>query len=248
MMVSDDDDSDSDTLVLDERINNDDDENNVDEHQQQQQLPTITFNIDIRPQARQLTITPPQSPPQSPPPPPPQPQEQPQPRPQWINTARRPESQSPQPQQQPQPQQPPQPQPQPQQQHMRHDPRLQSPPEDAPCVFYDIIDTVEPPRMHSEVATMRLLLRSRFPTWRWSRGDLCPIQGMLGHTSCSVCQENYTEGQRLLGLMCGHTYHYLCIINWFQTVALEGSPPGCPQCRVYAFSRPIHPFYARMHF
>ena len=129
---------------------------------------------------------------------------------------------------------------------MRRDPRLWTPPEDALPVFFDVLHATEP-RTHDDPTTMRLLLRRSLPTWCWRRGEPCPVQGMVPNTTCSVCIETYSDGQRLLGLVCGHTYHYRCVLDWFQSVALEGTPPACPQCRQYIFGKPNRTFYGRMH-
>lgn len=43
--------------------------------------------------------------------------------------------------------------------------------------------------------------------------------------SCSICLENYCQGQLLTALICGHTFHIDCIARWLRCNAL------CPNCR-----------------
>ena len=47
-------------------------------------------------------------------------------------------------------------------------------------------------------------------------------------TECAICFDNITAqtGKTVLG--CGHEYHMLCIVKWFQG---QDGPSSCPYCR-----------------
>ena len=51
---------------------------------------------------------------------------------------------------------------------------------------------------------------------------------MSDHDSCAICFEGITAqtGKTVLG--CGHAFHMLCVVRWFQ--GQEG-PSSCPYCR-----------------
>lgn len=48
------------------------------------------------------------------------------------------------------------------------------------------------------------------------------------HDSCSICFEGISTqtGKTVLG--CGHTFHMLCVVRWFQS---QDGPSSCPYCR-----------------
>lgn len=55
--------------------------------------------------------------------------------------------------------------------------------------------------------------------------SVAPV-GMREGTDCVICLDNYTEGVKLCGLPCGHTFHYTCIIAW-----LTRDNHICPVCK-----------------
>lgn len=52
---------------------------------------------------------------------------------------------------------------------------------------------------------------------------------------CSICLENYVDGDALLTLACGHCFHSECVNKWFYQGCLNNSEVietfRCPQCR-----------------
>lgn len=44
---------------------------------------------------------------------------------------------------------------------------------------------------------------------------------------CSICLEEYEEGDKLIALPCGHRFHANCVTSWFRTSA----DMACPLCR-----------------
>lgn len=44
-------------------------------------------------------------------------------------------------------------------------------------------------------------------------------------SECSICVEQYEEGEQVATLCCGHTYHPACIHNWLTT-----GKATCPMC------------------
>ncbi|KAL2930087.1 putative E3 ubiquitin-protein ligase RHY1A, partial [Bienertia sinuspersici] len=44
-------------------------------------------------------------------------------------------------------------------------------------------------------------------------------------TECSICLENFVEGNELINLPCGHRFHTSCLYPWLQTCG------ECPYCR-----------------
>lgn len=51
------------------------------------------------------------------------------------------------------------------------------------------------------------------------------VQGAYSDSSCSVCLDDYEEGDQLLQLTCGHVFHGPCIDLWLK------SHRECPCCR-----------------
>ncbi|GKU94761.1 hypothetical protein SLEP1_g8207 [Rubroshorea leprosula] len=45
------------------------------------------------------------------------------------------------------------------------------------------------------------------------------------HRACSICQDEYAEGDLLGKLDCGHDYHFECIKQWLMR------KNSCPMCR-----------------
>jgi len=45
-------------------------------------------------------------------------------------------------------------------------------------------------------------------------------------SSCSICQDDYNEGDRILNLPCKHTFHKNCVTKW---LTMHNS---CPMCRM----------------
>jgi hypothetical protein len=50
----------------------------------------------------------------------------------------------------------------------------------------------------------------------------------LGSTSCAVCIEPLLDGESVLRLRCGHTYHEACIMPWLANMSVS---PSCPICK-----------------
>ena len=46
---------------------------------------------------------------------------------------------------------------------------------------------------------------------------------------CSICLEPINDSTDLYRLECGHIFHTDCILNWFRSSNVSGSP--CPLCR-----------------
>ncbi|KAK7922311.1 hypothetical protein WMY93_009213 [Mugilogobius chulae] len=59
---------------------------------------------------------------------------------------------------------------------------------------------------------------------------------MLHCSECVVCLENFVNGEVLMGLPCGHTFHQSCIVVWL----LEGQH-CCPVCRWPSYKKKRHP-------
>ena len=58
--------------------------------------------------------------------------------------------------------------------------------------------------------------------------DTASTTGCAGSTSaesCSVCLEEYAEGDRMRTLPCGHQFHSRCIDRWLQ------NNRACPICK-----------------
>lgn len=56
--------------------------------------------------------------------------------------------------------------------------------------------------------------------------DEALVQNLCNSTMCSVCIDDFEEGEMLRVLPCGHTYHTDCILPWLTTRA-----PNCPLCK-----------------
>jgi hypothetical protein len=71
---------------------------------------------------------------------------------------------------------------------------------------------------------------------RLKRSQYSSIDAVVDHFSdecdikCSICQEEYVEGDELGKIDCGHGYHSLCIQQW---LLLKNQ---CPICKAAAFS------------
>lgn len=57
-------------------------------------------------------------------------------------------------------------------------------------------------------------------------GEEAVLGGVYSGDSCSVCLEEYAEGEQLLQLTCGHVYHRTCIEVWLKEHCV------CPCCRL----------------
>lgn len=60
-------------------------------------------------------------------------------------------------------------------------------------------------------------------------GDAAPVTdaegGVYSDNTCSVCLDEYEEGDELLQLTCGHVFHRSCIDVWLKKNSI------CPYCR-----------------
>lgn len=61
-------------------------------------------------------------------------------------------------------------------------------------------------------------------------------EGFLACSHCVICLDEFTPGNRLCGLPCGHVFHHSCILTW-----LNRDNHFCPVCRWPAF-QPRHGF------
>jgi len=50
-----------------------------------------------------------------------------------------------------------------------------------------------------------------------------------GITECSLCLEEYKDGEEVMTLPCGHIFHVKCVEKWF--IARKFRPRSCPKCR-----------------
>ena len=83
------------------------------------------------------------------------------------------------------------------------------------------------PKIEAEIAQL--------PTLRW-------YLGCKAGDECAVCLQDYTEGDELRELQCGHSFHHKCIDKWLLDArinhvapATRGAPisacaPTCPLC------------------
>jgi len=55
-------------------------------------------------------------------------------------------------------------------------------------------------------------------------------QASTDHTSCSICCEDYSEGDAMRVLPCKHQFHIECVDQWFLTSTDYTRPPACPLC------------------
>ena len=44
--------------------------------------------------------------------------------------------------------------------------------------------------------------------------------------TCTMCLENFNTDSSVTELICGHNYHYECLINW-----IKNDKNHCPMCR-----------------
>jgi len=45
---------------------------------------------------------------------------------------------------------------------------------------------------------------------------------------CVICSDGYKEGEEVITMICGHSYHYECLLQWF-TACQEAN--SCPYCK-----------------
>ncbi|RVE72819.1 hypothetical protein OJAV_G00041700 [Oryzias javanicus] len=53
--------------------------------------------------------------------------------------------------------------------------------------------------------------------------------------SCTICSDLFDHSRDVAAIHCGHTFHYECVLKWFQTAPTK----TCPQCRKQVNSRHI---------
>ncbi|XP_062979432.1 E3 ubiquitin-protein ligase TRAIP [Elgaria multicarinata webbii] len=52
---------------------------------------------------------------------------------------------------------------------------------------------------------------------------------------CTICSDFFDNERDVAAIHCGHTFHYLCLIQWFDTAPSR----TCPQCRIQVGKRHI---------
>uniref|UniRef100_A0A6J0TBX9 E3 ubiquitin-protein ligase TRAIP n=1 Tax=Pogona vitticeps TaxID=103695 RepID=A0A6J0TBX9_9SAUR len=52
---------------------------------------------------------------------------------------------------------------------------------------------------------------------------------------CTICSDFFDNDRDVAAIHCGHTFHYLCLIQWFDTAPSR----TCPQCRIQVGKRHI---------
>lgn len=52
---------------------------------------------------------------------------------------------------------------------------------------------------------------------------------------CTICSDFFDHSRDVAAIHCGHTYHYECLLTWFQTAPTK----NCPQCRKQVSTRHI---------
>uniref|UniRef100_A0A8D2LAT1 TRAF interacting protein n=1 Tax=Varanus komodoensis TaxID=61221 RepID=A0A8D2LAT1_VARKO len=52
---------------------------------------------------------------------------------------------------------------------------------------------------------------------------------------CTICSDFFDNERDIAAIHCGHTFHYLCLIQWFDTAPSR----TCPQCRIQVGKRHI---------
>ncbi|XP_008408708.1 E3 ubiquitin-protein ligase TRAIP [Poecilia reticulata] len=52
---------------------------------------------------------------------------------------------------------------------------------------------------------------------------------------CTICADYFDEVRDVAAIYCGHTFHYECLLQWFQTAPTK----TCPQCRKQVSTRHI---------
>ncbi|KAL7837106.1 hypothetical protein SRHO_G00268170 [Serrasalmus rhombeus] len=62
----------------------------------------------------------------------------------------------------------------------------------------------------------------------------------LGHNAhsgftCTICSDFFDHSKDVAAIHCGHTFHYVCLLQWFQSAPTK----TCPQCRKQVSTRHI---------
>ncbi|XP_034023191.1 E3 ubiquitin-protein ligase TRAIP [Thalassophryne amazonica] len=52
---------------------------------------------------------------------------------------------------------------------------------------------------------------------------------------CTICSDFFDHSRDVAAIHCGHTFHYTCLLQWFQTAPTK----TCPQCRKQVSTRHI---------
>uniref|UniRef100_A0A8C5T0E8 RING-type domain-containing protein n=1 Tax=Laticauda laticaudata TaxID=8630 RepID=A0A8C5T0E8_LATLA len=52
---------------------------------------------------------------------------------------------------------------------------------------------------------------------------------------CTICSDFFDNKTDVAAIHCGHTFHHLCLIQWFDTAPNR----TCPQCRIQVGKRHI---------
>ncbi|XP_026162965.1 E3 ubiquitin-protein ligase TRAIP [Mastacembelus armatus] len=52
---------------------------------------------------------------------------------------------------------------------------------------------------------------------------------------CTICSDYFDHSRDVAAIHCGHTFHYACLLQWFQTAPTK----TCPQCRKQVSTRHI---------
>uniref|UniRef100_A0AAY4A3A1 RING-type domain-containing protein n=1 Tax=Denticeps clupeoides TaxID=299321 RepID=A0AAY4A3A1_9TELE len=58
---------------------------------------------------------------------------------------------------------------------------------------------------------------------------------MLIQAYCTICSDSFDHSRDVAFIHCGHTFHYECLLQWFQTAPNK----TCPQCRKQVSTRHI---------
>uniref|UniRef100_A0A8C5D6K0 RING-type domain-containing protein n=1 Tax=Gouania willdenowi TaxID=441366 RepID=A0A8C5D6K0_GOUWI len=53
--------------------------------------------------------------------------------------------------------------------------------------------------------------------------------------NCTICSDYFDHSRDVAAIHCGHTFHYECLLQWFQTAPTK----TCPQCRKQVSTRHI---------
>ena len=51
-------------------------------------------------------------------------------------------------------------------------------------------------------------------------------------TVCSICQDEFSNDEKVLKSPCNHVFHYACLKNWFLPEESYDVNNNCPECRV----------------
>lgn len=65
-------------------------------------------------------------------------------------------------------------------------------------------------------------------------GDPC-VRKMPIRAYCTICSDFFDHSRDVAAIHCGHTFHYECLLQWFQTAPTK----TCPQCRKQVSTRHI---------